>query len=258
MAKAAKSTPPPFVMMEPRGHLCTAAPEFMWQMLRLKVYTNRDGQPRVTVPTTTMTNTIPCSCGTYMSPCMHQVKLRLQVKCQTCLWEPKLSVSWLMFTFTNRRQKGYRSLFICSGRRRWFSWTNANAPLQLSREAQNRAESLPVQLRICRGRLSPSADGRLWQRPARAPRSAGLSRYIGAGAPWLLRATQASELIPNDIFSPAKRKKRLNSLFQESGGVCIVHWRQPEKIPCLLILPNSNQNISGLIYQNYPSKQRDW
>lgn len=55
--------------MEPRGHLRTAPPEFMQQMLWLKVYTNRDRQPRVTVPTTTMTNTIPCSYIHVTLPC---------------------------------------------------------------------------------------------------------------------------------------------------------------------------------------------
>lgn len=57
MAKVAESTPPLFTKLEMEvTHLCTAEPELMQQMLWLKAYTNKDRQLRVTVPTTTMTN----------------------------------------------------------------------------------------------------------------------------------------------------------------------------------------------------------
>lgn len=66
---------------------------------------------------------------------------------------------------------------------------------------------------------------------------------------------RASELMTNAIFWPAKRRKNLNSLFQESGGVCTVHWHQLEKIS-LLIRLNGNRNITSSIYWNCPRKER--
>lgn len=57
MAKVAENTPPLFTKLEMEvTHLCTAEPELMQKMLWLKAYTNKDRQLRVTVPTTTMTN----------------------------------------------------------------------------------------------------------------------------------------------------------------------------------------------------------
>lgn len=181
-------------------------------------------------------------------PATHRVKLRLPVECQACLWEAKLSVSWLAFTFTKAGQKWQRSLFICWGLRRWL--------MLCSSSRRTRAGSLPVYLQICRGRLSPPADGGLRRGCRGAPRHRGLPQCIGTVTPRLLGATQASELITNAILWPAKRRKTLNLLFQESGGVCTVHWHQLEKILRWLIRPNGNRNVTSSIYWNYPSKQR--
>lgn len=134
----------------------------MQQMLWLKVYTNRDRSPELQFqPQPWLTQFLARAVRT-CHPAVHQVKLRLQVKCKTCLWEPKLSVSWLISTFTKARQKWQRSLFICLRLRRWFSQTTADALLRLSEEEQNRVKNLPVLLQICRGRLSLSADSRGW------------------------------------------------------------------------------------------------
>lgn len=118
-----KSTPPPSTRMEPRGHVRTAAPELVQQPFWLKVHTARDGQPPVTVPTTTVTNAIPCSRSSVRVtlPCSRlsyafTSNVRLDI---LGLREPKLSVSRPVFTFTKAGQKWQRSLFICFGLRRW-------------------------------------------------------------------------------------------------------------------------------------------
>lgn len=129
--KAAKSTLPSFMKTEPRGHLRTTAPKFLQQTLQLKVYTNSDRQPPVPVPTTTMTNTIPCSHAADSSPSHAPGWATPSSQMSDWLWEPQPFTSWLMLTFKNTQQKRESSLFICLGLWGQFSPKNVAAALQL-------------------------------------------------------------------------------------------------------------------------------
>lgn len=125
MAKAAKSTPPPSAAVEPRGHLRAGAPEFTQPMLGLKVNTNRDRQPqRATVPTTTMTNTIPRSRGTCASPC-HAPGSATPSRQMSHLLMGTQAFRSLTHVYIYKHMTERVEEFICLGLRRWFSGTNA-------------------------------------------------------------------------------------------------------------------------------------
>lgn len=147
---------------------------------------------------------------------MHQVKLCLQVKCQTRWWEPKLSISWLMFAFTNTAEIGEEFVYLSKTpkvvQRNKF-WCSSPA---LSGRTKQR-EKPPGLTGALQGQTEPICWGSLWDR---------------------LEQGHCASLQTPFLPSEVPRKKLNHPVYQQ----------QLEKILNLLIQLNGNWN---LIYWNF-------